>query len=893
MNVIDRNLEIAFSLVSPEKVIDHVKDFFTLSHDDRHCRVGSAGMEAAYYNILSRKIDKDFSREEILNMHEQMELDCKQFEEIPQGLFQLLIRFSLTSLQLHNAVPVCRRERILSWRFVTLKHGQDLFTTSYFAYLAAVGRISGQTCFDWPAIINTDDKRLRAVLQKGIAENHFHLTGSTRVFSLSWIALMNYPEKISHFFDSTASKDNPFAENRSALVSFDNTDRVMSWYDQILYAAWIRMRLFRAVYCKCKEDDIFCDFYKFDQRFDKISTLIDEVKALRLQYGVYFEQPHDSPACLDYAICDVGCFSDATSCDRFLCGERELMYRCFFKIFTNEFGKAERDLFYAYLLFKSRFRSEVIQNNREVGFANFALYQDRKDTFWGMLKHYQHEAQRLAVNSTFKSGAVVSLEMRLQPQKTHKDNFEFIINEDNSILFADEAQRFGYHQNRCLPRESDILLEKESNNLPFFYVLHFIKRRVTKPQDPLPFGWTMPRNYPVRKTARVLALALAQSLSRSGYLCTRIRGIDAASFEIGCRPETFATEFRFLSGFVPERVQPSALIKQSPVMPELGMTYHAGEDFLEMSEGIRAIDEAIRFLHLRRGDRIGHALALGVNPELHYRRKHYFITTTNQDMLDNCVWLMKRSVELGITMDFNLCEILKSEAETLLDKIYGNCISRHGWKISLDDYYASWKLRGDHPLCYFTMAYKHPYQQNIQSGYPGTISHKYYSSFTDGSENRLYRKRENICGLLHYYHYGYEERCIGLQPYTRKVTPEYIRLITCIQDKMQQVLSQKGIVVECNPSSNQLIGTFERYENHPIFRFNRHLIRPDADSYNLAVSLNTDDQGVFDTSLENEYALLADCMSKAMDGDGERKYTDDMIYQYLDHIRDMGIIHTF
>lgn len=42
------------------------------------------------------------------------------------------------------------------------------------------------------------------------------------------------------------------------------------------------------------------------------------------------------------------------------------------------------------------------------------------------------------------------------------------------------------------------------------------------------------------------------------------------------------------------------------------MTYHTGEDFLDIVDGLRAIDEAMLFLQMEKGERLGHAMALGV-----------------------------------------------------------------------------------------------------------------------------------------------------------------------------------------------------------------------------------------------------------------------------------------
>ena len=61
----------------------------------------------------------------------------------------------------------------------------------------------------------------------------------------------------------------------------------------------------------------------------------------------------------------------------------------------------------------------------------------------------------------------------------------------------------------------------------------------------------------------------------------------------------------------------------------------------------------------------------------------------------------------------------------------------------------------------------------------------------------------------------------------------------------------------------------------------------------ICVSINTDDQGVFDTSLENEYALLAECISGMRDENNNRIYNDEVMYGYIDYIRSMSNGQTF
>lgn len=110
---------------------------------------------------------------------------------------------------------------------------------------------------------------------------------------------------------------------------------------------------------------------------------------------------------------------------------------------------------------------------------------------------------------------------------------------------------------------------------------------------------------------------------------------------------------------------------------------------------------------------------------------------------------------------------------------------------------------------------------------------------------------------------------------------------------MIQELACRGIAIETNPSSNYLIGTIEKYEEHPILRFNSRKLQTSYGKNNLCVSINTDDQGVFDTLLENEYGLMALALKKAVDENGNSLYDPEDIYEWIDYVRSMGIDQVF
>lgn len=114
-----------------------------------------------------------------------------------------------------------------------------------------------------------------------------------------------------------------------------------------------------------------------------------------------------------------------------------------------------------------------------------------------------------------------------------------------------------------------------------------------------------------------------------------------------------------------------------------------------------------------------------------------------------------------------------------------------------------------------------------------------------------------------------------------------------IEEKMIQKLVKKGIGIETNPSSNFLIGTIQKYEEHPILRFNSRKLRDVPKNMSLSVSINTDDQGVFDTLLENEYALMALALRKAKDENHQPLYDVEDIYEWIDYVRRMGMEQIF
>ena len=311
-----RNLKIAFQLAAPEDIFEVLRNNrqFFVRRNDR--QIDSSGMTEAYYNMTFRKLLTDFSMDEIRNMYYDMDSSCETREDIPKSVFQLLVNYGMDIFEYYDEVPVVKRNRLMDFRQISLELGQDIFTTSYLAYRTLHNRIPEQVKFDWNKVVYTNDRRLQNILSEGIAENHFHLAGSTPVFFLSWVALMNNPHIIGNFFMPLYNSKDPFVENRNVSLSFSNDVRQLSWSTSLRYAAWIRVLLFQKIYGIEPVKEL--DFSMLDPDFSDLTELSAVVMKLKTLYGEKLTQPEGSSACLDYAVIKNDYFFDYNSANRLL-----------------------------------------------------------------------------------------------------------------------------------------------------------------------------------------------------------------------------------------------------------------------------------------------------------------------------------------------------------------------------------------------------------------------------------------------------------------------------------------------------------------------------------------------------------------------------------------------
>lgn len=874
MDAIRESIKIIFRKQNPERII---QDYF---------KVKGKSNKDIFKSIYSYGNPLLYNNDEIENVYNLLDSKWKKLDQVidKDDELNVLIHFTEKVLKEEKGEPICRFEYLLKWRALSFELGEDILTTSYFAYKDYTEG-KKREIFAWKPIVSTDNLRLKEILKKGTAENHFHLKGSAPHFQLMWISLMN----------NILNRDSDFNELTKSLLLYPNiaysaSEKRLEIRSLVKKACCIRFLLFSLtrnidLFKKYKgllkvNEDSEINFY--------LNGLQDEINIAKHEYGKRFEN-----SIADYAI-DKGINDNNYNKKNkeyngniLLYGERKLLYTVFKYIYSGEEKiKKYENLFKAYLIIKEKLRCEIIQVNNRVGFSNFGEYQNRKWIFLSGI--YEEAVVNMAINSSLNDQSIEYLEARIAPKHT-KEELNAIINKLDSTIKDDKF--YDIEDNKLYKFQNKLEETKEKQKEKYFYNIHFIKKPEKYSERRSKYiELVTPLNDNVRKDIEKQTKAIIELKKTSSKSKDRLYGVDAANVEIGCRPEVFSQAFRYIRNYKIENKFANFGYEENFT---LGITYHAGEDFLDIVDGLRAIDETIRFLNYTQGDRLGHALALGIEPKKYYKSKNMYLIKTKLVHLDDITWMLQKIKE------YNIKDVSENEISKLQDefyKLYNEIYSNHmdaNKECTPYEYYNSWKLRGDNPRLYLDEYTG----ENFKKINTLTFWDKCGLDFFRKEELNLIRKNKKIYEIYRNYHFNPDVKTTGLESERVKITYSYIKIVEKLQEGLQKEIAKKNISIETNPTSNYVIGTFKKYIDHPIIKFFNLGLTYNEEELNkcrqLHVSINTDDQGVFPTYLENEYALMALALEKEKDEDGKYLYDSAKIYDWLDRIRQMGLEQSF
>lgn len=737
--------------------------------------------------------------------------------ERPRNIFHSLLHFTENVLRHENQRVLVRFGQLLRWRELSCVVGEDLLVC---AFLAAKDAEIGykRTDFVGPAVCRCDDLDLKDLAANGYADLHFHLKGSSDNFEITWLSLMNHIRRRAKDFKTMER-----CLSAGCAVS-EFGAHFSSAHKMCVEAARIRLYLFRLL----KGDPIPEDFLFPLCDSDDVG-FVGETEDLQREINITKDLYKIGNEQYDYAF---DFFEEGPYILQVLSGERRLIYSVLKRIYGAPTDRKLTYWLYRYLLAKAQIREKFVQVNKQMGFSNFMHFEKRKDIFLEKHPKYRNLIAQIAILGSAYRNNVRYIEARIAPKKQAIETARVIAEIDRNV------RRVG----------RDIAHMPDYN-----FILHFIKEddRSVDPDESM----LLERHHALRLKIRRQIQGVVALRRQSPSFAARIVALDAANSELNCRPEVFSQAYRYS--------QNSAFA--SPTwLPDLKYTFHVGEVFCDVVDGLRAIDEAVLFLQLRPGDRLGHCLALGVDPDICYG-EHRTIMISEQCLLDNVVWLKYTADKYGVELPNIVEGFLLDTFERLYARIYD---AAENEKVTMRDYYLSMKLRGDDP-----------FSVGKRGGQPSPALGDWSSSALCNEEECCRaRMNTNAASLYRQYHFNCEVRLRG-KVVTRVVfSKEYVEVVRRLQDKMIDWLTEKQLVVECCPTSNYRIGAFSRYDNHPITRF-FDVGLTDSSTHQLPVTINTDDQAIFSTSMDNEFAVIVSALSK------KGCYSHYQIMRWIEEVR--------
>lgn len=454
-----------------------------------------------------------------------------------------------------------------------------------------------------------------------------------------------------------------------------------------------------------------------------------------------------------------------------------------------------------------------------------------------------------------------SLEVRTSPDRSTSETFSLI--KDAAKVFADRSAAgsdmftllrdtdrtlVDPHCSSMVPPENDCSRRPgeqpvSGKRLPpeFGFVLHFARERgggadkgrptafwrgghadpsirSDAPRGGNPSGYRYARFYMER---REQAYALGRLLAMYPLALEHIRGLDLCTDEVGVPTWVMAPLLRYVrdAGEAAARL----LKRQHGIaVTPLRTTVHAGEDFVHLLSGLRRLDEAIDRLHLRTGDRLGHALALGVDARGWAARAGRIAMPKEERLLD-LVWEWSWRSRNGGAASSNRRMFIDREIARLSEELFGKRVSALVLERLVDDLHKEIMLR--------------------------------WARFPSGPvpDRRPERRHRLLLRLL-------------TDPTVFKRGREVLWVDPAGEgdalDELQRALRRKvgarSITVEVNPSSNLLIGQLAHFGEHPLWRLRPY--RPTDGVPPVVIAIGSDDPLTFATNLRQEYQLVYDAL---------------------------------
>lgn len=562
-------------------------------------------------------------------------------------------------------------------------------------------------------------------------------------------------------------------------------------------------------------------------------------------------------------------------------------------------------ILHLYLLLTNEFVTFSVQRDNFKGFKQFQKYTYVEKSIVG--REFYYEQVFYSLHGPSRDSMTNYAELRIAPKDTEKGNMERIGALLNGYL------RYVRTKNRecsggspaANSRSSDDFIAQESPQTPFFpvastdwfrrllddlrlelqrsesicrlvrpvIVLHLIKfpwnrkKAATyadaKERSKAELDQTMRYGY-VRESNRRKLDALKELFTHYADVRQWVCGIDAAAYELDTPPDVFSVAYR-------------------RARLELGIphaTYHTGEDFYHLVSGIRTVWETVDLLGFQRGDRIGHATALGVDPSIWMHTMPGRVAPTRGDWLQDLVfvWNLLRISntrgELQQRLEYDIRDLaykiflLPLLPPYILGRVFAlRNLDVPGMKRIFEDTKDYLGVIGEandvkniiefmNGLPKNKKAYFRRKEKECNVVYPYR-KQQYLENFDREQEKIFFAVRNETEAIMRLaYNWQLDAETWERSEERLEVPTDYFSAdeLILLQQLTMRYLSERGIVIETLPTSNLRISQYKEMGQHHSLRW-LGVGAFDGDTPPPIV-LGTDDPGVFATDIKAEFYHL-------------------------------------
>ena len=710
------------------------------------------------------------------------QVDEQGIDSLSKLLTQGLGNLASLYIQEKNSIMHIKSERFEQWQELLTFCPPLPLIAAFFWGKYKETTIIPPSCFQnikYTALLSPDISELneQKKYSKGFNDLHIHLNGSTET-DIVWQDALNNPHDFRKYYKQSLKNQRVREQNEQEYV-FKDADEL----SKLLQYA----RALRYYFTLIIAHNDHAHSQEPTPMFPDSDILIE-------QYGAnLIRGQHPLASCKDTQPTDTDIIYE---CKLYI----QILNLLADKQAEQRYPKLAQG-FHHYLLILGTMNRFLVQQIRQNGFQQFQKIADNDLRKYSESDYHQRFFQ--LCGNCLDSPHFNILEGRFAPKKTPKDIASLInrIRTGWQQFVQDEKLKENYKPELCLVAH---FIKKPAKKQGDSFYHESLRRQLWIQTQAILSLWTDPiwQQCPIDEHS---GESVDQLLNLQKFV-----GIDAAASEFDAPPEIFASAYGKI---------------RRTLSNACHFTFHAGEDFSHIVSGLRAIYEAIQFLPLNNADRIGHAVALGLDYALWKERIGDHIWMKQGEWLDNLLFIYHLYQEDHRTIPLNITESIKKHYADIYNKSIND----------IDDAIVAWLNRKWNPIFIQSSSW-------IDLSYKETFDSAEWDAFQEANLTPA------VKAIMEDY-WMHRENCSGNNSYDKHILVDldnnFLEIVDFAQNSLKQIVRERNIVLEAPLTSNVRIGIYKNYTEHHLKKWL---------DQGLNVVLGSDDAGIFATNIYNEYA---------------------------------------